>query len=151
MQRDLGEPAPTLADLLVTLGNADSFVRSTTIFKLEVSDPAASVVLPRLADLARTDAEPLVRIAAVEALRRLRVSAAIPAIVEALAIGIRRCACAAALALGDLPTVGDSGVLTALTNHVDNHPRVREAVAVAIRRIQPNPGACWQVVVSNNY
>jgi HEAT repeat protein len=148
--RDPGEPAPTLSGLLDALGNADSFVRSTTIFKLEMGDPAVPGVLPKLADLATADPEPLVRIAAVEALRRLRASAAIPVMAEALRDRHPEVRRAAALALGDLLAVGDSVALAALTNHVDNHPRVGEAVAVALRKIQPNPGACWQVVVSNN-
>ncbi len=153
-ERDPGAPssaaAQTLSGLLESLASADSFVRSTTIFKLGAGDPVALESVPKLAELTTTDPETLVRLAAVEALRRLRVGAAIPQIAEALRDRHPEVRRAAALALGDLPAVGDPVALAALANHVDNHPRVREAVAAALRKIQPNPSACWQVVVSNN-
>jgi HEAT repeat protein len=157
--RDPGEQptatTQTLSDLLEALGNVDSFVRSTTIFKLEVSDPAAQGVLPRLAELARTDTEPLVRLAAVETLRRFGVVTLIPAVAEVLKDQHPEVRRAAALALGDLLTLGEldaagQNAQVALTNHLDSNSRVREAIAAALWRIHPKSGACWQVVMSSN-
>jgi HEAT repeat protein len=157
-KRDPGEPstaaAQTLSSLLAALGDTDSFVRSTTIFKLEAGDPAAQGVLPKVAELATADTEPLVRLAAVETLRRFGAVMVIPVVAEALKDKHPEVRRAAALALGDLLTLGKPNAAgqsaqVALTNHLDSNPRVREALVAALRRIQPKPSDCWQVVVSN--
>lgn len=141
--------AQTLSSLLEALANTDPFVRSTTIFTLDVCHPATQGVLPKLAEVATGDTEPMVRLAAVETLRRFGTasSIAIPAIARALAdphSDVRR---AAALTLGDLRP-SDPSFLAALTNLLgDKKQRVREAAVVALRQIQPIPSAFPVVVV----
>jgi HEAT repeat protein len=131
-------PEQTHDKLVAAFASADPFVRSTTLFALNVGDQAARGVLPNLATMATADPETMVRLAAVEALRRFGADAvaAIPALSQALADrhpAVRR---AAALTLGDLGTAA-LGALTALTGRLsDNHPRVRTVVATALEKIR---------------
>ena len=63
-------PEQTYDKLVEAFASADPFVRSTTLFALNVGDRAARGVLPNLATMATADPEAMVRLAAVETLRR---------------------------------------------------------------------------------
>ncbi len=131
-------PEQTHDKLVAAFASADPFVRSTTLFALNVSDQAARGVLPNLATMATADPETMVRLAAVEALRRFGADAvaAIPALSQALADRHPEVRRAAALTLGDLGTSA-LGAMTALTGRLsDNHPRVRTVVAAALEKIR---------------
>ena len=131
-------PEQTHDKLVAAFASADPFVRSTTLFALNVGDQAARGVLPNLATMATADPETMVRLAAVEALRRFGADAvaAIPALSQALADRHPEVRRAAALTLGDLGTAA-LGALTALTDRLsDNHPRVRTVVAAALEKIR---------------
>jgi predicted nucleic acid-binding Zn-ribbon protein len=153
IKRDPGEQstaaAQTLSTLVEALGNANPFVRSTTIFSLVACHPVPQGVLQKLAEAATGDKEPMVRLAAVETLRRFGKdsSPAVPAIARALADphpDVRR---AAAMTLGDLGAT-DQSYLVALTSLLgDKNLRVREAAVAALRRLQPTPRACNVIVV----
>ena len=117
-------PEQTCDKLLEAFASADPFVRSTTLFALNVADRAVRGVLPNVATMATADPEVLVRLAAVETLRRFGADAvaALPALAQALADRHPEVRRAAALTLGDLGTAGSA--LTALTGRLsDNHPR----------------------------
>jgi HEAT repeat protein len=131
-------PEQTHDKLVAAVASADPFVRSTTLFALNVGDQAARGVLPNLATMATADPETMVRLAAVETLRRFGADAvaAVPALAQALADRHPEVRRAAALALGDLGTAAQ-GALTALTGRLsDNHPRVRTVVAAALAKIR---------------
>jgi HEAT repeat protein len=124
--------------LVAAFANADPFVRSTTLFALNVGDRAARGVLPNLATMVTADPEAMVRLAAVETLRRFGADAvaAVPALSQALADRHPEVRRAAALTLGDLGTAAQS-VLAALTARLnDNQPRVRSVVAAALAKIR---------------
>ncbi len=131
-------PDQTYDKLVAAFASADPFVRSTTLFALNVGDRAARGVLPNLATMATADPEAMVRLAAVETLRRFGADAAsaLPALAQALADRHPEVRRAAALTLGDLGTAAQSA-LTALTGRLsDNHPRVRTVVAAALAKIR---------------
>ncbi len=143
-------PEQTYDKLLEAFASADPFVRSTTLFTLNVGDAAARGVLPNLATMATADPEAMVRLAAVETLRRFGpdAAAALPALAQALADRHPEVRRAAALTLGDLGTAAQSA-LTALTGRLsDNHPRVRTVVAAALEKIRPMTGV-WQITVGH--
>jgi HEAT repeat protein len=131
-------PEQTHDKLVAAVASADPFVRSTTLFALNVGDQAARGVLPNLATMATADPETMVRLAAVETLRRFGADAvaAVPALSQALADRHPEVRRAAALTLGDLGTSAQSA-LAALTGRLsDNHPRVRTVVAAALAKIR---------------
>jgi HEAT repeat protein len=72
--------------LVQALADSSPFVRSTTIFALEVSAADPQLVVPRLVEAATRDSEPMVRLAAVEALRRFgpAAAAAVPGLLVVL-------------------------------------------------------------------
>jgi hypothetical protein len=121
------------------LGDSSWFVRATTAFLLDGNQADLGRAVPKLAEMATGDPSPLVRLAAVEALRRLGADAqaVLPAIARALADRqdyVRR---AAALTLGDLgPAAG--AALSALTSRLaDSNPAVRQAASRALQQIGP--------------
>lgn len=125
------------------LSDAKPFVRSTTVFALDMQNAEARGVMPRLLEMVGGDPEPMVRLAVVEALRRLAVEAsgagvgeAVPALAGALQDGYGEVRRAAALTLGSLgPAAG--AAQPALTRSLsDVNPRVREAAAKALQEIQ---------------
>jgi HEAT repeat protein len=143
-------PEQTYDKMVEAFASADPFVRSTTLFTLIVSDRAAQNVLPNLATMATADPEVMVRLAAVETLRRFGAGAvaALPALAQALADRHPEVRRAAALTLGDLGSAAESA-LTALTGRLnDIHPRVRTVVAAALAKIQPMTGV-WQITVGH--
>ena len=80
-------PEQTHDKLVAAFASADPFVRSTTLFALNVGDRVLRGVLPDLATMATADPEAMVRLAAVETLRRFGADAvaAVPALSQALA------------------------------------------------------------------
>ena len=133
-----------------SFASADPFVRSTALFTLIVGNREAINVLPNLATMATTDPEAMVRLAAVETLRRFGADAvaALPALVQALADRHPEVRRAAALTLGDLGAAAES-TLTALTGRLsDSHPRVRTVVAAALAKIRPMSGV-WQISIGH--
>ena len=105
-------PEQTHDKLVAAFASADPFVRSTTLFALNVGDQAARGVLPNLATMATADPETMVRLAAVETLRRFGADAvaALPALSQALVDRHPEVRRAAALTLGDLGTAAQSAV-----------------------------------------
>jgi len=108
----------------------------------------ARAAMPRLLEMVSGDPEPMVRLAVVEALRRLgppfsaaEASAAVPVLAGALVDGYAEVRRAAALTLGSLgPAAGVAqAALTRSLN--DGNPRVREAAAKALQTIQSSAGA----------
>ena len=141
-------PEQTYEKLVESFASAEPFVRSTTLFALCVGDPAAHKVLPNLATLATADPEAMVRLAAIETLRRFGADAvaALPALTQALADRHPEVRRAAALALGDLGTAAESATSVLTGCLTDIHPRVRAAVAAALAKIRPMTGV-WQMTV----
>jgi HEAT repeat protein len=131
------QTALTEPQLLAALASAENFVRSTAIFSLDVSSVEAETIVPKLAEMANEDREPMVRLAAVETLRRFghKARTAVPALARGLQdvrVEVRR---AAALALGDLGTGSKSAGAALTVGLSDAHPRVREAAALALRQL----------------
>jgi predicted nucleic acid-binding Zn-ribbon protein len=128
--------------LLLALEDPTPFARSTAIFAIEAATAEAHLVVPKLAQLALQDSEPMVRLAAVEALWRfgpkaIEALSAIAAALQDKRAEVRR---AAALTLAEFgPAAIDS--LPHLTDaSLDRDPRVREAVANALTKIRSGNG-----------
>jgi HEAT repeat protein len=124
--------------LVQALADASPFVRSTTIFALDVAAADPQLVVPRLVEVATRDVEPMVRLAAVEALWRFGIAAAsaVPAMAVMLRdphAVVRR---AAALTLHNLGAVAASALPALTTATRDTDGRVRAAAATALTRIQ---------------
>lgn len=145
------DPSEQTSEKLVqAFASSDPFVRSTTLFSLVFGDQAAQDVLPSLAPLATVDSEVLVRLAAIETLRRFKVDAAwaLSALVQALGDHHPEVRRAAVLALGDLGTAAQSASRTLTARLSDTHPRVRTVVAAALAKIQPVTGF-WQTSIES--
>ena len=144
-------PEQNYDKLVQSFASVDPFVRSTALFTLIVGNREALNVLPNLATMVTTDPEAMVRLAAVETLRRFGADAvaALPALVQALADRHPEVRRAAALTLGDLGTAAENAS-SALTNCLsDIHPRVRTAVAAALAKIRPMTGV-WQITLASH-
>ena len=146
---------PTLGEALCS---SKPFDRSTAVFSLDMQSAEARGALPRLLEMVSRDPEPMVRLAVVEALRRLGVQGSgaegtgtqasgteaartVPVLTGALQDGYVEVRRAAALTLGSLgPAAGVAQA--ALTRSLsDVNPRVREAAARALQTIQSCEGA----------
>jgi HEAT repeat protein len=143
-RRPEAAPAQSVKSALgEALSDAKPFVRSTTVFSLDMQSAEARGAMPRLLEMVSGDPEPMVRLAVVEALRRVAVEGsgggageAVPALAGALQDGYGEVRRAAALTLGSLgPAAG--AAQAALTRSLsDVNPRVREAAAKALQAIQ---------------
>ncbi len=141
---------PALGD---ALRSSKPFDRSTAVFSLDMQSPEARGALPRLLEMVSGDPEPMVRLAVVEALRRLAVQAggaeasgAAPALAAALQDGYAEVRRAAALTLGGLGPAAGVAQAALVRSLKDVNPRVREAAAKALQTIQSNDTAQGRVV-----
>jgi hypothetical protein len=120
------------------LCSTEAFVRSTTVFGLDMQSAEASAVMPRLLEMLSRDPEPMVRLAVVEALRRCGpdASAAVPALAGALVDGYAEVRRAAAFALGGLGPAAGVAQAALARSQSDVNPRVRVAAAKALQTLQ---------------
>jgi predicted nucleic acid-binding Zn-ribbon protein len=125
------------------LGSAKPFDRSTAVFSLDMHSAEARGVLPRLLEMVSSDPEPMVRLAVVEALRRLGAEASgaeagevVPVLAGALQDGYAEVRRAAALTLCSLGPAAGVAQATLTRSLSDVNPRVREAAAQALQTIQ---------------
>jgi HEAT repeat protein len=146
-----GPPRSAKPELGEALCSSKPFDRSTAVFSLDMQCEEARAAMPRLLEMVSGDPEPMVRLAVVEALRRLgppfsgaEASAVVPVLAGALADGYAEVRRAAALTLGGLgPAAGVSSVALARSLS-DVNPRVREAATKALQSIQSSDGARLQ-------
>jgi HEAT repeat protein len=136
--RDPAEARFDWPKLLESLSDPAPFVRSTALFALEVANADAQLVVPKLAQVAVQDPEPMVRLAAVETLWRFgpEAIASWPAVAQALAdrrAEVRRAAALTLAAFG--PSAADAVPQLMSASH-DGNPRVREAAITALSKIR---------------
>ena len=120
------------------LNSTEAFVRSTTVFGLDMQSAEARAALPRLLEMLSGDPEPMVRLAVVEALRRCGpdASGAVPALAGALRDGYAEVRRAAAFALGGLGPAAGVAQAALARSQSDVNPRVRVAAAKALQTLQ---------------
>jgi HEAT repeat protein len=111
----------------------------------------ARAAMPRLLEMVSGDPEPMVRLAVVEALRRLgppfrgaEATAAVPVLTGALQDGYAEVRRAAALTLGSLGSAAGVSHAALARSLSDVNPRVREAAAKALQTMQASDGAGLQ-------
>lgn len=125
------------------LNSPEAFVRSTTVFALDMQSVEARAAMPRLLEMLSGDPEPMVRLAVVEALRRCGpdASGVVPAFAAALLDSYAEVRRAAAFALGGLGPAASVAQAALTRSQSDVNPRVRVAAAKALQSIQSNDGA----------
>jgi HEAT repeat protein len=132
-----GEAPLAVADPVAALAAAEGLARARAAFSLDVRTAPAQQLVPQLAEWVTRDPYPLVRLAAIEALRRFGAPArtATPAITAALSdpqAYVRR---AAALALGSFGPAAEVARFQLTRRLEDGNPAVRAAAAAALKNI----------------